>query len=99
MKRILLLFSALMLSCIAFAEHLSTNGFGFTLDASNRTAEVILDKELIKHPESIIIPATISWGGITYRITSIGDEAFYDCGELTSVTIPNSVTSIGSRAF
>ncbi len=32
-------------------------------------------------------------------VTSIGDEAFYDCGNLTSVTIPGSVTNIGDNAF
>ena len=29
----------------------------------------------------------------------IGDFAFYDCNDLTSITIPNSVTSIGKWAF
>ena len=32
-------------------------------------------------------------------MTSIGDAAFYYCSSLTSVTIPNSVTSIESSAF
>ena len=32
-------------------------------------------------------------------ITSIGESAFFDCGTLKRVIIPNSVTSIGSLAF
>jgi hypothetical protein len=32
-------------------------------------------------------------------VTSIGNDAFYGCGGLTGVTIPNSVTSIGDYAF
>ena len=32
-------------------------------------------------------------------LTSIGDQAFYNCRKLTSIIIPNSVTSIGSAAF
>ena len=47
----------------------------------------------------LIIPSTISYNGITYNVTSIGSEAFRDCGSLTSVAIPNSVTLIGNSAF
>ena len=47
----------------------------------------------------VIIPATVSYKGNTYRVTSIGYEAFYYCRGLTSVTISEGVTSIGSRAF
>ena len=32
-------------------------------------------------------------------VTSIGNNAFYNCLSLTSVTIPSSVTSIGNNAF
>ena len=32
-------------------------------------------------------------------ITSIGEAAFYDCKNLTNVTIPDSVTMIGDEAF
>ncbi len=48
---------------------------------------------------SVKIPATVSYSGITYSVTSIGGNAFYSCRGLTSVEIPNSVTSIGNGAF
>lgn len=33
------------------------------------------------------------------NVKSIGFQAFYNCRSLTSVTIPNKVTSIGEQAF
>jgi hypothetical protein len=36
---------------------------------------------------------------ITNSVTSIGNNAFYDCWALTDVTFGNSVASIGSNAF
>ena len=45
------------------------------------------------------IPETVTYNGITYSVTSIGDWAFEYCSSLTSITIPNSVKSIGNSAF
>lgn len=36
---------------------------------------------------------------IPSSVSSIGDDAFFNCGNVTSVTIPGSVTSIGRWAF
>ena len=47
----------------------------------------------------IHIPSQIQYGNYTYVVDSIGDKAFSCCFDLTSITIPNSVTSIGDCAF
>ena len=44
---------------------------------------------------AVVIPETI--GGVA--VTIIGDDAFSDCYDLTSIDIPSSVTSIGNVAF
>ena len=44
-------------------------------------------------------PETKSNVTIPNSVTSIGENAFYDCRDLTSVTIPNSVTYIGYYTF
>ena len=46
----------------------------------------------------VVIPEVISVDFVDYRVTSIGDYAFYECNSLISVVIPDSVISIG-RAF
>lgn len=47
---------------------------------------------------NVVIPATVNYEGTDYPVTSI-DGAFWYCSELTSVSIPNSVKSIGRLAF
>lgn len=44
---------------------------------------------------NIIIPEYIDG----YRVTQIGESAFFKCSSISSITIPASVTSIGNKAF
>ena len=45
------------------------------------------------------IPATVTYGGMEYRVTMIKDQAFYGCSTLTSVTIPTTISNIGNTVF
>ena len=45
------------------------------------------------------IPSSIIYNSTTYEVTSIGSYAFYNCSNLSSITIPTSVMSIGEYAF
>lgn len=48
---------------------------------------------------TVTIPSTFSHNGTVYTVTEIKYWAFKECAELTSVTIPGSVTYIGGSAF
>ncbi len=57
---------------------------------------------VVEQPRNITeanILASITYKGVSYSVTSIVKEAFYNCRSLTNVTIGNSVTSIGNYAF
>ena len=48
---------------------------------------------------TVEIPATVAKDGVTYKVTAIGPEACKNRANITSVTIPASVRSIGNWAF
>ena len=57
-----------------------------------------LDEEEIG-PTNLVLPRTVIYGNVTYKLKVIENDAFASCGTLKELTIPNSVVSIGSGAF
>ena len=48
---------------------------------------------------NLIIPDSYIIDGVTYPVTSIGDDAFTNDNNIQAVTLPDTITRIGSHAF
>lgn len=77
-----------------FAINTNQIGDGISLTNSN------LDTYQIDTVGDVVIPEYVTDEDNTrHAVTSIGDYAFRDCNEMTSVAIADSVTEIGTGAF
>ncbi len=88
----------MLLPLAASADPVEIDGIWYNLVTRAKTAEVT-SMPSGKYTGDVIIPATVSYEGVDYDVLTIGEKAFYWCTGLTSVTIPNSVTSIVDDAF
>ena len=73
-----------------------SQGIKYGLNENDQTAIVSGHTDTLSGV--ITIPATVTKGGVKYTVTSIGNSAFAN-RYITSVDIPDSVTSIGDFAF
>ena len=81
-----------------FSSYSSTTEIFYSVvNSEDKTVKVISSPK--KYSGDLVIPQCVTYNGVTYSVTSIGAHAFSNCSGLTSVEIPNSVTSIGEYAF
>ena len=100
MKKIIqtsFLLMALLLPATALAYDFEVNGiyynfFGNTVSVTHGNIDN-------SYSGAVSIPNSVTYGGRTYSVSTIGDDAFRNCSSLTSVNMGNSVMNIGNYAF
>ena len=99
MKKLFLLplLAFLPLLAHAFAGEVEIDGINYFIKTAGNAAEVRAKDP--KYSGDIVIPPTVVYDGVTCNVILIAEKAFQNSTNLTSVTIPNSVTSIGDDAF
>ncbi len=103
MKKLITLLILLSAAASLSAVDFNYDGINYTiLSEDDKTCEVKASEFPIPGTQvsgDIVIPETVEYQGESYTVTRIGKLAFFWCGGLSSVTIPNTVVSIGEAAF
>lgn len=104
-KYVLMLFATiagLFTSTNAFAYDCEVDGIYYYRTSATElevACKVFSDNNRTAYSGAVTIPATVTYMGKTFNVTSIGEYAFRDCNSLTSITIPSSIREIKSFAF
>lgn len=101
-NRIKTLLTAVLLSLCA-----SVSAYDFTVDGlyynivslEDLTCEITYNYNGDIHSGHFVIPEKVTYNNKTLTVVGIDSYAFYHWSELSSVTIPNTVTYIDSEAF
>lgn len=57
------------------------------------------DEGYMNYSGSVTIPSSVFYDGMSYTVTGIGRQAFYNCYELTHVELPPTLEFINTYAF
>ena len=93
---------ALLLPALTCAHDFEVDGIYYNINGTNATVTFRgrnCNSFYNEYSGPVVIPATVTYNGTTYPVTSIGELAFYYCEGLTSIDVPNSITEIGQEAF
>ena len=104
MKTLFLLLSLFLGAHSAWAHDAEVDGIFYNLFEGSQCATVTFQGDEYNSVQNeytgdVVVPATFTLNGVVYSVTGVEAHSFRDCTELTSVTLPNSVKTIGAECF
>lgn len=99
-----LLFISVLLACVLLCRanvvvpnYQGVNITYILVEEDNYAA--VMPSQTVPYAGVIEIPEQITYDGKSYPVKVIAEKAFYACKNLTSITIPKTITRIGGHAF
>ena len=95
-----LLFVAFLLlkGTCAYAQRVFIDSVYYTLDNTAMTAQIAVQSNNTAVGD-IVINDTMTYEGANYAVTSMADDAFAYCNQLTSIVLPQTLRNLGKNAF
>ena len=95
MKKSILTLVLMLTAIAAGAQDFTVNGL--TYKVTNMDSVTVVSYNTL-YGKDVRIPSTIIYGQTTYKVTAVGDGAFY-AKPIKSISIPASVEILGEQAF
>lgn len=101
MKKIIILCILLHATLMASAYHIVVDSiyYNFTSDSTLEVTYFYVQGNYIYYRGDIVIPASVTYEGKKYAVTSVGKFAFFKTDSLWSVSLPTSIRHIDDDAF
>ena len=104
LRRLSLAALCLTSAAMLHAASITVDGINYTTASGNKAtvAKYTIVKataDTIFYTGDIVIPETITYEGTQYTVVATAANAFVDCKDLTSVTLPATCVTIGRNCF
>lgn len=100
MRKFILLFFLIVCARSVHAYDFIVDGIAYNvLSVTELTAEVTYTNVANSYSGDVTIPAYVEYQSKRLTVTQIGNQSFYLCKSLTSISLPNTITNIVGCAF
>ena len=104
-KKAFFAFFTMLIPLLASAHDFEVNGIYYNITSSTEQTVAVTcrggsyNSYYNEYKGSVTIPSTVTYRERSYNVTRIENSAFRECSILTTISIPESMASIGEWAF